>query len=298
MWRRFPNSELVAAVLLLAVASVLGVRIANTAQATAKEVCFTNLARLAQATLMYVNDHDGRFPPHQIPQDPYTCAWGADNSNPWLRWPVLLEPYLSDRSVYLCPGSRAPRVGYGVQNHPNWITSERITTKGYPDSPCGRVYPPGWGGAITDSATQGRCVDPDRFCSTVGGAMRELSGKRLASVENPQHHLLWADSSRMWVNLGSVIWAEACRADCADLDDQADWENCPWSQQCGAGGDFATNPEVRARFARHDGGSNIAFVDGHVKWMSVDQMIQTYREGQLQGAPPAPKTNGRPWYLR
>jgi prepilin-type processing-associated H-X9-DG protein len=298
MRRRFPNSELVAALLFLAVASTVGVRLANTAQTTAKEVCFTNLAHLAQATLMYVNDNDGRFPPHQTPMEPYTCAWGADNSNPYLRWPVVLDPYLPDRSVYLCPESRAPRVGYGVQNHPNWITAERVTTKGYPASPCGGVYPPGWGGAITDSATQGRCGDPDRFCATVGGAMRELGGERLSSIENPQHHLLWADASRMWVNLGSILWAEACRADCADLDDQADWENCPWSQQCGAGGDFATNSEVRSRFTRHDGGSNIAFVDGHVKWMSVDQMIQAYREGQLQGAPPAPKTSGRPWYLR
>jgi prepilin-type processing-associated H-X9-DG protein len=247
---------------------------------------------------MYVADNDGRFPPHQTPVEPHECQWGADNSNPWLRWPVVLEPYVADRSVYLCPAMAEPRIGYTVLTHPNWITSERISTRGWPDGPCGSVWPPGWGGAITDSATQGRCADPERFTASVGAAVGALNGRRLNDVEESAKHVMWADSARFWVNLGSIVYANACRVDCADLKGQADWDNCPWSQQCGAGGDFASNPEVHATFTRHEGGSNIAFVDGHVEWISALDIIKAYKEKRLVGVSPADAAKGQPWYVK
>ncbi|UCC68653.1 MAG: hypothetical protein JSV79_01560 [Armatimonadota bacterium] len=299
MWRRrqpWPGVTLIA--LCAGGACLLGAGLAHTNGIGPREICLGNLSRLAQATRMYVSDNDGRFPPHQTPMEPYECQWGADNSNPWLRWPVLLEQYVLDRRVYLCPALDVPKLGYAVMTHPNWISTERITTKGWPNSPCGSVWPPGWGGSITDSEKQGRCTDPERFRATVGAAVAALNGRTLSEIEDARQHVLWADSSRFWVKLGSVLYANACRVDCADLDEQADWENCPWSQKCGAGGDFATSPEVRKQFRRHEGGSNIAFVDGHVKWMSSEQIMQAYRDDKLTGIAPHGKTKGEPWYLK
>ena len=150
---------------------------------------------------------------------------------------------------------------------------------------------------MTDSAVQGASEERDSFVTALGVAIDVLGGKRLSEVGHANRHVMWADSSRMWVKLGSVVWANACRADCAELDGKADWEGCPWSQQCGAGGDFATNAEVRKRFARHEGGSNIAFVDGHVKWMSVEEILAAYEAGNLLGIEPHGDTKGEPWYL-
>ncbi|GEM_PF-2528256 len=282
----------------LCVGAALGAPLAQGAVGDARATCLANLTRLAQATLMYVADNDGRFPPQEAELGPYECQWGADNANPWLRWPVLLERYLPDRAHYLCPALDPPPEGRSVIRRPSWIASEPITTKGWPDGPCGLVYPPGWGGAITDSATQGRCTDPDRFAMSYGAAIGALAGRRLLEVEHPERHLVWADAARTYVNLGSILYANACRVDCADRDHRADWENCPWSQECGAGGDFATNPEVPPRFTRHQGGSNLAFVDGHARWMSVADMIAAYREGRLLGVEPARLTEGEPWYLK
>lgn len=298
MSRRRPLSGAATLALSLAALFALGVSLAASARQSARQVCFSNLARLAQATLLYVADNDGSFPPHQSPIAPYTCEWGADNANPWLRWPVVLEEYVPDRSVYLCRGVEIPGLGHAVATRPSWIATQPITTKGWPDGPCGSVWPPGWGGSVTDSAVQGPCLDATRFRCTVGAAIGELGGRRLSALAEPRDHVMWADSSRMWLKLGSVLWANACRVDCADLEDKADWANCPWSQRCGAAEEFATNPERRAAFARHDGGSNIAFLDGHVEWRSVDQMIDSYRAGKLKGLEPASATEGKPWYLR
>jgi prepilin-type processing-associated H-X9-DG protein len=284
--------------LCLAFVSVLGVSLARSAKLSVQQACFANLGRLARATLMYVADNDGRFPPHQAPIEPYKCLWGADNSNPWLRWPVLLDRYLPDRSVYLCEGVEVPAVGHGVATRPGWITTERITAKGWPKGPCASVWPPGWGGAVTDSGVQGRSLDPGRFRSTVGAVAVGLAGRKLSSVKDPRRNVVWADSSRMCANLGSVMWANVCRADCADLKEKADWGNCPWSQKCGAGGDFTTNPARPKAFTRHNGGSNLAFLDGHVEWQSASHILWAYRQGELFGISPAKPTKGQPWYLR
>ena len=282
----------------LLLAAVVAVGMARSAKLSAQQTCFGNLALLAQATLLYVADNDGRFPPHEASPTPYTCQWGADAANPWLRWPVVLDPYVHDREAYLCPGAEAPREGHGVVTRPAWIAVTPITSKGWPNGPCGSVWPPGWGGAITDSAAQGPCFDANRFRTNLGAAVGSLAGARLADIESPDHHLLWADSSRLWLKLGSILYASACRADCATLDDKADWDNCPWSQNCGAGGDFATNPDLRDRFTRHNGGSNLAFVDGHLEWLTVPRIIAAYRSGNLKGATPAEATKGKPWYLK
>lgn len=287
------------ALALCLVGAVLGAMgLSQGAKRTARQTCADNLARVAQATLLYLADNDGRFPPHESAWGLYTCQWGADQANPWLRWPVVLDSYLADRAAYLCPGVETPPQGHSVATRPAWVASGPITGKTWPEGPCGSVWPPGWGGAVTDSAVQGACLDPNRFRATIGAAVGALGDATLARVEDPRHHLMWADASRLWVNLGSVIWASACRADCADRDGRADWENCAWSQGCGAGGDFAERASRRAGFTRHHGGSNIAFVDGHVAWLSVTQMIEAYQQGRLQGAAPAGATEGKPWYLR
>ncbi len=301
MTRKHPSwSGVVFIALLIVFASVLGARFAETAAQTAQQMCFGNLARLSQATLMYVAENDDHFPPNQTPMEPYDCQWGANNSNPWPRWPVVLDEYVLDRSLFLCPAVEVPRERRGAVPGPFWITNERISTKGWPDGPCAMVYPPGWGGSVTDSEVQGKCDDPERFRLAIGGAIEYLAGRRISDIDAPARHIMWADSSRSWLYLGTVIWADACRADCADGDGRADWENCPWSQTCGAGADFAPNPELRKRFVRHDGGSNFAFVDGHVEWLSVDEIIRAYKAGELAGIAPSADSgpDGQPWYLK
>ncbi len=176
MARHSPFPVAAISVLIAAAICMVGAGYAQT-KLTVQQTCFSNLERLTQATLMYVSDNDGRFPPKQSPMEPYKCQWGADSSNPWLRWPVLFDPYLRDRTAYVCDGVEAPVLGHGVVSRPGFITTKPITTKGWPNGPCAHVYPPGWGGSVTDSATQTGKTDPARFRATVGAAITALSAK-------------------------------------------------------------------------------------------------------------------------
>jgi prepilin-type N-terminal cleavage/methylation domain-containing protein/prepilin-type processing-associated H-X9-DG protein len=87
---------------------------------------------------------------------------------------------------------------------------------------------------------------------------------KMAKWEFPAEDLLVAESIGL-VNGGKhrVAWAEVCAAECN-----------PGSQT-----DSGT---------RHNGGSNICFGDGHVKWMKSNSIIQ--------GPPTGPRTLGMPGY--
>ena len=53
----------------------------------------------------------------------------------------------------------------------------------------------------------------------------------------------------------------------------ADWEYCSFSQECGAHPEIKTDPELFRRSARHLGGTNIGFADGHAAWFSARQIL-------------------------
>ena len=78
-------SALLALAAMLAVGSVL-------MRPIGKPSCPSHLKQVCLAEIMYCGDYDGRFPPHQD-------------------WSSVLEPYLKDRWIYVCP--QAPRVPIG-----------------------------------------------------------------------------------------------------------------------------------------------------------------------------------------
>jgi prepilin-type processing-associated H-X9-DG protein len=55
-----------------------------------------------------------------------------------------------------------------------------------------------------------------------------------------------------------------------------DWANCSWSQECGASADLNySETEVRKKYghARHLGGSNVGFADGHAQWYNSEAIL-------------------------
>jgi prepilin-type processing-associated H-X9-DG protein len=83
----------------------------------------------------------------------------------------------------------------------------------------------------------------------------------------------------------------------------ADWANCPWSQICGAHPEWIADRSILSRKARHLGGSNVGFIDGHAKWFSVGAIFAEAPRyacgcwggglvyGKLQGLPPQGPTS-------
>ena len=85
----------------------------------------------------------------------------AYQANPFLRVPVRLDEYVKNRDVWSCPSAKLEAgasfilASYGywleryMDNEGSWGTG---TSAG---GPCYVAWPPGWGGAVTDSITQG-----------------------------------------------------------------------------------------------------------------------------------------------
>jgi prepilin-type processing-associated H-X9-DG protein len=62
------------------------------------------------------------------------------------------------------------------------------------------------------------------------------------------------------------------------------------------------DPELRRPYARHFGGVNIGFLDGHARWVYSEEVIElspshgNRSRGRLRGYGPWGPTSDAPWY--
>jgi hypothetical protein len=134
------------------------------------------------------------------------------------------------------------------------------------------------------------------------------------TVEDPRWFVVLADGGGALdaFGTGTLAYPDLCHLECAsDVPVaspgwrgqwQADWENCPWSRQCGATAEMKRNPELRKPYARHFGGVNLGFLDGHAIWMHSEKVIEESPSwgdpgrGRLRGYEPWGPTYDAPWY--
>ncbi|MFA4016841.1 MAG: hypothetical protein RUDDFDWM_001952 [Candidatus Fervidibacterota bacterium] len=118
----------------------------------------------------------------------------------------------------------------------------------------GWTLPPGWGEGGRISYGMGKiahCTNQDPY---------EEPGHSLAEYRQPAQSILACDSTH-------------------DGDGASRWEKVAFSGgPCGPG----CNPRT-IDHARHSGGSNIAFVDGHVKWMAAYQIRSAWNVTLFRG---------------
>jgi len=51
---------------------------------------------------------------------------------------------------------------------------------------------------------------------------------------------------------------------------------------------------LRASYARHLGGTNLGFLDGHAQWMPADAIPAGWKDGTLEGISPSGPTSVDP----
>ena len=224
----------------------------------------------------------------------------ARQANPYLRWPVILDSYLLNRHVWRCPSAFLEGGASFINGGEDWLAHLQ-THKGEwgrwtPELPCASPsWPTGWGGEVTDTLAQrrlavpiggkGRTASPGMFLQSIGvnaGGAGEMS---LLSLEDPGWFVICADAGATVDDFctGTLAYPDLCHLECAGPGDwEADWEKCPWSRECGAIAAMKTNPELRKPYARHFGGVNIGFLDGHARWMHSEEVIA---ESPSQGNP-------------
>ncbi len=327
--RAFTLIELLVVVAIIGILAALVFPVFTRARESARRaVCLSNVRNVCSAVQMYLADNDDVLPPRyerreevhayfdaspgggSHPDGGSTkdsigghCNRGTRYANPYLRWAVILDPYLGNRDVWRCPSAR-------VEQGANWIAAggadwprhyqahegEWGIRSGISEYVCGplrnqfgpcsgdKAYPPGWGGEVTDSIAQRRlAVYFHGFFPeyTSKGAFlkslltnADLGGRKLASIVDPTWTVVTGDAGVYTDPAGVEILA--------------------FPDMCGAG--CYTTHE---RTARHLGGSNIGFLDGHAKWFLAEWILSEsprYALGWRQGRLVYRKLKGiRPW---
>jgi prepilin-type N-terminal cleavage/methylation domain-containing protein/prepilin-type processing-associated H-X9-DG protein len=241
--------------------------------------------------------------------DPYggrqQCPY-INNANPYLREAVVLEEYVKNREVWRCPSARLMngaqfivpmgKDGYWLNSYtfPSGTQFGKAVGKRW--GPCYPAFPPGWGGDIHDTFSQRLLANVEGFGEPAGhgvfiqgiGVNARLADLSLSWISDASSFVACGDTGkRVQLKMadflaypdycqfnfcgGTAEWT-GCPQHCA-----ADWENCPQSRDCGMNADMLKkalfDPGYRKQLTRHMGGSNVGFLDGHVKWFLADAIM-------------------------
>ncbi len=307
MRRRATGFTLIELLVVIAIIGILAAMVfpvfARARESARRAVCLSNMKNLGLAVQMYLADWDDTLVPDEHRQevlDWYAnvkqggeltecAADSATRNNPYLKWQVVLDPYVRNRDVWRCPSARTSQSSsilnpYGGNAGGDWWARvmEIVGERGEGCAGvlmCNRPFPPGYGGSVTDSAEQYMCaLDGGGFQYNYGG-LRRNNGVKLAQVENAARWLAIAEvgvADDQW-SINQVAYTDVCNLGCSvcDWGPNADWENCPWTQECGAGSrDFGDAAWRQKNLARHLGGVNLAFLDGHARWMNSEAVLK------------------------
>ncbi len=234
--------------------------------------CANNLKQLATGFAQYTQDNDGRFPhawdsnPALIDTatcvTPAACLYTTPSNEPVI-WPAKIEPYIKNRQVYTCPSVRKMRASPCHALNPALVNYNQGWNAGDPvvgtpviewyqgATQAGYGYNVQYlgGGQFVARLTCQNGKSPSATnCYNCGiGALE-------SQVSQPSETVLLIDNN--WMNEGYSS-GPAFADPIPSMDVSGDF----W---CSAGGAWDVNDSFDQR---HTDGLNVAFADGHVKWM-------------------------------
>jgi len=330
---------------LLVVIAIIGILaamvfpvFARARESARKAVCLSNVKNIALAIQMYLADNNDTLPPGEhrpeviaffdsqpgtqggyeeadwSPDDGGHC-WNAYESNPYLRWPTILDEYVKNRDVWRCPSAKLVRGAGWIIPGPDWFSNVKNSVGNWPEpsgdwvgGPCESAWPPGWGGVVTDSLIQlkaavdntGGRIEQKAFVQSIAiNGDSNNHGLKLAQVQDPVQYWICGDGGAQCTSLGWALAAypDICCLECSGLGWTPDWEECAADMTDGGcfdcmqlhgngDGSMIRNPELRKPYARHLGGVNAGFLDGHAAWYSSTAFIHAVAEGDLDGLDP------------
>ncbi len=257
MRRGFTLIELLVVIAIIAILAAILFPVFSQAREKARQtVCMSGLKQIGMGLQQYIQDYDEKFPPHQQAgrwnewHSRPTCQWAATASNPWLRFPVLIDAYIRNLQVYECPSAKLKWFG----------RNRRYETA----LPCNWPLP---------THVQPRWVT---FDQSIGFNFDYLFERSLPQVREVASAVYSADAAHPEAasSVGRVAFADRCAVACGP-----DWSPRP--------PDWERNDAFIDQATRHLRGSNITYVDGHTKWSRFDKIwadwVRIYKAARDRG---------------
>jgi len=240
----FTLIELLVVIAIIAIlAAILFPVFAQAREAARKTSCASNLRQLGMGIQMYHQDYDKKYPYWNWSQN------GQGGGNMASLWHVAIFPYVKNVQLYSCP-SDAQRWGQATTDLYWWSIPQ---ARRLIDAP---MFESGLG------ATGGE----DRIVLSYGiGETFHSSGWGEASLIAPASTAVLSENPCLLGDLWGIDNSPGARI--AMRFAASKTAAAPWGQ----GGVYAWNPAWDVN-TRHSGGLNVAYADGHVKWMRADKM--------------------------
>jgi len=248
----FTLIELLVVIAIIAIlAAILFPAFARARENARRASCQSNLKQIALGVTQYMQDFDS-FYPYGCSRDDI-AAGGGLASEPYYSyvqdendiWAGFIQPYVKSKQIFGCPSAPTITTGYYGTNRYDPVADLRNTTYGYnTDFLGGCTYAPN------------------------AGWLPEHKAAKDSDIQVPAGTIMLIDT--VPGNMGAwPAWAPRSTGS----NQNKIGVNPPMTGQCTDGtgdclGDFFPND-------RHLGGLNVAFADGHVKWMKKINVVYT-----------------------
>lgn len=233
----FTLIELLVVIAIIAIlAAILFPVFARAREKARQASCLSNLKQLALAALAYAQDYDEGFPTH-----PSKCGGWGNDSGLALQWFEQLQPYCKNTQLFQCPSA---------SNDNEWM---------------GNCYP-GLTGRPNFIVHYGYNIQIQESPFRSWGRNDVW---KLPAYQRPAEVGLLADCfTTRWVSSPDPASGISVMVALAN------WVpgNTPQGFTCGCWPQITDLGLATALYARHNGGSNVAFVDGHAKWFAVGNL--------------------------
>ena len=183
---------------------------------------------------------------------------------------------------------------------------------------CITSWPPGWGGDVTDSILQQKLAGTatgSRYPPTSGASANKAFAHsislvavwqtefavgyvpiKLSAIEDPTNYAIVVEAGVSTFEPNGfhlAAWPDLCCTACSGIY-WSSWgygsTDCPDGTWCDpdcfslhATYAWASDPNKQKASARHLGGDNIGFLDGHATWLQAQKIMNMGKEGELGG---------------